>query len=129
MRAADRNLKIALGALAVAAVSGVLVCSTVGGPGLMGFGMMRGYGSPGGWAAGPGPVAGMLAMLLFWTALIVGLTLLIRWLLRQPAGSADQPAAADDPLLILRRRYAAGEIDRDTFEQMDRELNREVVRR
>ena len=64
---------------------------------------------------------GGLMMLAFWGALIVGVVFLIRW-----AGAsrheASSPSHGDDPLTILRRRYAAGEIDPATFERMSVEL-------
>ena len=62
---------------------------------------------------------------VFWGGLIVLIVLGIRWLLRQDrasshgtgtAGPGGQPGA-EDPLEILRRRYAAGEIDDQEYER------------
>jgi putative membrane protein len=64
---------------------------------------------------------GMLAMLGFWGALIVGIILLVRWAIGLGPGAPGQPGT-EDPLAILRRRYAAGEIDQATYERMKREL-------
>ncbi len=51
--------------------------------------------------------------ILFWILLIAGVVVVIGWLLR---------GRADSPLEILRRRYARGEIDRETYIRMRREL-------
>jgi hypothetical protein len=63
-----------------------------------------------------------LAMLAFWGALIVGGILLARWLLDQWQTQRSQ--GSEDPLTILQRRYAAGEIDQATYARMKRELTR-----
>jgi uncharacterized membrane protein len=44
---------------------------------------------------------------------------LVRWLLGHAHAGADR--GDEDPLAILRRRYAAGEIDQATYERMKRE--------
>jgi putative membrane protein len=95
--------------------------------GMMGPGMIRGFRAPegapilAGRAWGLAMAIGMLAMLAFWGALIVGVVLLVRWIagLTPPAAG---PGGAEEPLAILRRRYAAGEIDQATYERMKREL-------
>ena len=51
--------------------------------------------------------------ILFWILLIAGVVVVIGWLLR---------GKADSPLEILRRRYARGEIDRETYTRMRQEL-------
>ena len=51
--------------------------------------------------------------ILFWILLLAGVVVVIGWLLR---------GRADSPLEILRRRYARGEIDRETYIRMRREL-------
>ena len=51
--------------------------------------------------------------ILFWILLIAGVVVVIGWLLR---------GKADTPLEILRRRYARGEIDRETYTRMRQEL-------
>jgi putative membrane protein len=94
----------------------------------MGPGMMWGYGgtgaspSVGGWAWGLGMVLGMVAMLAFWAALILGIVLLVRWALGSRPSLTDE-SSQDDALAILRRRYAASEIDQATYERMRRELD------
>ncbi|MEQ1871443.1 MAG: SHOCT domain-containing protein [Vicinamibacterales bacterium] len=71
----------------------------------------------GGWMWGPGMWLGGLAMLVFWGALIAGAILVVRHLGGMPGGEA-RPS----PLDILRRRYASGEITREQYEQMRRDL-------
>jgi putative membrane protein len=59
--------------------------------------------------------------LAFWIGLLALIFLGIRWLLRQDRASSQRPGgmtgmpSADDPLEILRRRYAAGEIDDEEY--------------
>jgi putative membrane protein len=104
-------------------LSATTVGGMMGGP-FMGPGMMWGYGGQaapavGGWGAAVAMGIGLLMMLAFWGALIVGVVLLVRWL----AGSAPGPAAHEDPLTILQRRYASGEIDGDTYRRMRGDLD------
>jgi putative membrane protein len=76
------------------------------GPGMMGYyDSMHGYG-------------GILAM-LFWILLIVGIVFLIVWLVRRTdTGSGSHETALD----ILKKRYAKGEIDKEQFEKMKKDL-------
>jgi putative membrane protein len=67
-----------------------------------------------------------LAIVAFWGLIIAALVLGVRWLIRQdqdhrlppgpppmpPAGAGPRP---DDPLEILRQRYARGEIDEEEY--------------
>ena len=87
------------------------------------------YGHPwggGGFVSGPGMLLSALSM-LFWIALLIGLvwailSLLmpsIRPMLTDIFGTKSTDASA---LEILRMRYAAGEIDTVTFEQMQERL-------
>jgi uncharacterized membrane protein len=64
---------------------------------------------------------------LFWVALLVGLALvLLKWVLPHMlptlAGIFGRPAEELSSLEILRRRFAAGEIEAGTFEQMRERL-------
>ena len=80
-----------------------------------------GSGLMGGWGMGG---FGPLSMILFWGLLITGVIFLIRWSIqtfkKQPVHSRD----ASDPLDIIRKRYATGEIDRDEFKRMQQALGR-----
>ena len=104
-----RHLIIALVTLLIVALA---ISSTMGG--MMGQGMMwRG----GGWMWGVGMWLGGLAMLVFWSALIVGAILVVRHL-----GVVPGSEVRTSPLDILKRRYASGEITREQYEQMRKDL-------
>jgi putative membrane protein len=77
------------------------------------------------WFGGAGLVELVVVLfgLAFWGGLILLIVLGIRWLLRQERngsrgasgqGTGSAPGA-EDPLEILRRRYAAGEIDDEEY--------------
>lgn len=86
------------------------------GPGRMGPDVME----EGNWHWGMMWGLGGLTMLVFWGLLIVGVVLLIRLLDRR---RTSPPAPTrESPIDIARRRYAAGELSRDEFEQMRRDL-------
>jgi len=64
---------------------------------------------------------------LFWVALFIGLAYALQkwvlpYLLPRFADIFGRPAEEYSPLEILRRRYAEGAIDADTFEQMRERL-------
>lgn len=87
------------------------------GPGMMGW--------PGRWGGGWGmPVVG----LAFWGLLVVGIGLAVAALVRRPAGGGAEPAAGagpgsrETPLEILKRRLASGEITREEYEALKREV-------
>lgn len=63
---------------------------------------------------------GMVLMLLFWILVILGIAALIRWLLVQWPSSRG--ARDKTPLEIVQERYARGEIDREEYEQKERDL-------
>jgi putative membrane protein len=80
----------------------------MGGPGMMGwFGF---------------PFMGGLSMLLFWGLVIAGIV----WLIQNTRSTGQQPGegspSPESPLDILKRRYAAGEITKEQFEEMKRNL-------
>ena len=58
---------------------------------------------------------------LFWILVIAGVVLIVRWLI----GGAEKTSASESPLDILKKRYARGEIDRETFERMKKDLDGE----
>lgn len=64
---------------------------------------------------------GMVFMLLFWGLIILGITVLIRWLLTQ--SPPNRQSRDKTPLEILQERYARGEIEREEYEQKKRDLN------
>jgi putative membrane protein len=73
-----------------------------------------------GWEHGAGFV-GWLFMLAFWALVVLGLVFLVRLALRR--GRPAQDAAAPETAVeILKKRYARGELTREEFEQMKREV-------
>lgn len=71
------------------------------------------------WFWGMGMLVSMGVFFLFWILALVGLVLLIRWLWIQ---GRSFPRTEDSALEILKRRYARGEITREEFESMRRDL-------
>ncbi len=93
------------------------------GPGMMGWGMMGGpWGGPG---RGPGPwMYGGWGGTWFWL-FTIGRALLFAaliWLGYLAITRLGRPGADDRPLLILRERFARGEITREQYEEMRRAL-------
>ena len=70
--------------------------------------MMSGFEMGGGWF-GMG----------FWWILVIVVVGVVVWLTGR---RSDQPQGADSPLEILKKRYARGEIKREEFDQMKRDL-------
>ena len=67
---------------------------------------------------------GALMMVLFWGAIIALVVWAVQSLGRRDDGQAQSGATppARTPLEIAKERYARGEISRDEFEQMKRDL-------
>jgi putative membrane protein len=110
----------------------VLLFLPVLGGGMMGPGMMGGYpgyGTPGltgpatgnGWLWGLGTGLGWLMMLAFWGALIAGAVLLFRAV---ASGSHAQARTGETALDVLKRRFAAGEVTREQYEEMRQVLEK-----
>lgn len=93
------------------------------GGGIVGPGMMGGWGfgapwSGDRWGGGWGmPFFGMI----FWVLILVGIVLVINSLVRRNGAPAG-PGVAEAPLEILKRRLAKGEITRDEYEALKKEL-------
>jgi putative membrane protein len=98
-------------ALAVSALTGGMMGPGLAGQGPFGAGIMLGHW----WMWGLGMGLGGLAMLLLWGVLIVGLVLLAR-----AVGLGRGPHSA--PLDVLKRRYTAGQITREEYEQIRKDL-------
>lgn len=80
--------------------------------------MMQGW-MMGDWGPGHG-ILGMIIMLLFWVLIIVGIVMVVRWLVDQGARKSQQ--TDESALEILEKRYARGELDKEKFEAMKRDL-------
>ena len=116
MDSITRGLVLALVILGLVALGAPLMMGGMMGPGRMGPKMM----GDGQWHWGMVWGLGGLTMLAFWGVLIVGVVLLIRLLDR----SRPRPPAqtSESPLDVARRRYAAGELTREQYEQMRKDL-------
>jgi putative membrane protein len=80
----------------------------------MGRWMMRDWGI--GWF-------GMIFMILFWGLIIVGLVLLIRWLIQNTSNKGHTGVNMGTKAIdILKERYVRGEIARDEFESMKKDI-------
>jgi len=117
-KTARTTLLVALGLVIVLVLAGAFFPLAFGrgyssGWGMMGPGMMGGYGFS---------IFGMLIPVLLLILVVAGVVWLAQGLGR---GSSSPPAAgssAESPLDILKRRYAQGEITKEQFEQMKRDL-------
>jgi putative membrane protein len=60
-------------------------------------------------------------MILFWVVIIVGIALLVKWL-ASSSGKEAGASAKESPMETLKRRYAAGEIGKEEFEEKKKDL-------
>ena len=80
---------------------------------------MMGYGY-----GGMGLLGGLIGLIVS-IAVLVGIVLLIVWAVRSLSGGAsrwNQPAGSQSPSDILKVRYARGEITREQYQQMMKDL-------
>lgn len=81
--------------------------------------MMHGHGLHESWPiAWPLLALWILVKLAFWALILTGLVLLVRWLWRE----TSHRATPDNALEILKVRYARGELSRQEFEAVRRDL-------
>ena len=69
-----------------------------------------------GWMSG----FGWIFMILFWALVALGVVALGKWIFS--TGDSAAGGGARRALDILKERYARGEINRDQYEQMQRDL-------
>lgn len=81
--------------------------------------MMHGGGMMDGWGM-MGPVM-WIFMLLLWGFAIFGLICSVRWLVTRGKAGGEQ-GSPQTPLDILKARYAKGEIGKEEFARMKKEL-------
>ena len=74
-----------------------------------------GYGAGWGWTIG-----GWIMMVVFWGLVIVGIVALVRAASNRGGGAESRDK--ETPVEILRRRYAAGELSKEQFEDMKRNV-------
>jgi len=71
--------------------------------------------------AGVWMMGGMwLLSVLFWILIIAGVVVIVRWLTER--NGQGKISLTESPLDILKTRYAKGEIDKETFETMKRDI-------
>lgn len=59
-------------------------------------------------------------MWIFWIAIIVGLVFLIKWIVQQ--NKQVEQKLVENPIEILKNRYARGDISKEEFEQKKKDL-------
>jgi len=62
---------------------------------------------------------GMIMMVLFWIVVVVGIVALIKLLFSRSPGKRSSQSALE----ILRKRYARGEITKEEFENMKKDID------
>lgn len=114
----DKNIKTALiigGIVVISLIVLPQVLGLIGGGqygdwGMMGPGMMGGFGW--GWS---------IFMVLFWGLVIWGVVVLVRGL-SQPRGPDSSSGRPESALELLKKRYARGEISKEEFEEKKKDL-------
>ena len=64
---------------------------------------------------------GMIFGFIFFVAIVIGVILLIVWLVRRPGYSVTEKTSTHS-LEILKERYAKGELSKEQYENMKKEL-------
>jgi putative membrane protein len=72
------------------------------------------------WGPGGGFWLGAVFMLLIWTLIILGVVALVAWLAKQSRPGAQTPT--ESPLDVLNKRYARGEIGKEEYESIKKDL-------
>jgi putative membrane protein len=75
--------------------------------------MMYGYGFS--WIGG-------VIMMIFWIVILVGIIWGAAYFMQNVSQHSSAAVHGETPLELLKRRYAAGEINREQFEEMKRAL-------
>lgn len=75
-----------------------------------------------GWQMMDGRMGGwMIVGMLFWAVILAGLVLLAVWAFRRTG--VGGPRGGETALDILKKRYARGEISREEFESIRRDIS------
>lgn len=119
-----RNASIVIGVILL-----VLVLLLAGGIGMMGLGgfgmgpgMMGGYGGSGMMNGyGFNPIGGILTAIL-WGLVICGIALFAAWLAGYHNHFRLHAESGESPFQMLKTRYAKGEITKEQFESIRRDL-------
>lgn len=86
-----------------------------------GGGHMNGYGMMG-WGYGMGWWGGIL-MILFWAVVIAGVVYLVKWIAAQGEKKGPPPGPPESALDILNKRYAKGEISKEDYERIKKDIS------
>jgi putative membrane protein len=89
--------------------------------GMMGRGMMGGYGNNGSYGAYGGGWLVAIIMIVFWALIISGIVVLIVGIARG-RGTGLMSGSTNSALEILKQRYAKGEISKQEFEEKKKDL-------
>jgi uncharacterized membrane protein len=65
---------------------------------------------------------GWIFMIVFWIAVIAGVAILVRWITSQGERSRG-PGSQDTAIDILKKRYAKGEITKEEYEQIKKDIS------
>ena len=69
-------------------------------------------------------IAGMIFIFIFIVAIIVGIILLIVWLVKRASYSGEGSSVkGGNALDILKERYARGEITKEEYEKIKKDIN------
>ena len=115
-----------MGARYLGCYSGGMMGSGMMGGGMMGTGRMGGPMMGGGMSSGMGGGWGMmspgLGSIALWVIILAVVVALIYFLVRTGRSHGPAAGAEGTPMEILSRRYAKGEITKDQFEEMRKNL-------
>ena len=81
--------------------------------------MMDNWGANGAFGGISG-IAGFILMLIFWVLIIVGIVIFVRWIINQT--KLNDGKTGKEPLEILKGRYAKGEVTKEEFERIKKDL-------
>lgn len=72
-----------------------------------------------GWGMG----TGFLFMLFLWVVIVAGSVLLVRWIISSGGKKEQSGLSSEAPLDILKKRYARGDITREQYEQIKKDIS------
>ncbi len=65
---------------------------------------------------------GMILSIIFFIAIIVGVILLVVWIVKRMTHSPIEPKSDMKALEVLKERYAKGEINKEQYEEIKKDL-------